>query len=228
MNLINLSLDNVLGQMRDAIGTQGSFANRLNQSIDQDGNLKVDAVNETMHSIEDHTDTDNFVRMSKDQSDKLDNIASEATNLGVRIFTDDTTFIDFTDGVLVIKPSTTVTPSFEAPDILKLNMAFPSDAAHQHFYGQIPVDSDQITPDYTNYKITSTDPTTSFIEGSLRVYINGTRIFEDIEVYAPGVQPDMAWTLLKFTGNATDGTFALSVALSESDIIRIDFDVLLT
>ena len=38
-NLINLSVDNILEQIRDAIGTQGSLSNRLNQSIEEDGTL---------------------------------------------------------------------------------------------------------------------------------------------------------------------------------------------
>ena len=45
INLINLALDDVILQMRDAIGTQGSLANRLNQSIESDGSLKKQAIN---------------------------------------------------------------------------------------------------------------------------------------------------------------------------------------
>ena len=69
-NLINLALDDVLEEMRDAIGTAGSVANRLNQSIEQDGSLKATAIDATLHNIEDHTDGSAFVRMSSAQSAK--------------------------------------------------------------------------------------------------------------------------------------------------------------
>jgi hypothetical protein len=224
-NLINLSLDNVLEEMRDAIGTQGSLANRLNQSIDEDGNLKPSAIDEAMHSIEEHTDTDMYVRMTRDESEKLANVANDATNLKFEIYTDDISFVEFNEGTLRLKPSTTISPSFEAPDIVRLNMSFPLEAAHQHSYNLTPVDANQITPDYKNYLVTST--ATPFIENSLRIYINGVRIFSDMEVYVPGPMVNDAWTLLSFTPNHLNGTFVLSSALSSEDIIKIDFDVAL-
>jgi hypothetical protein len=223
-NLINLALDNVIEQMRDAIGTQGSLSNRLNQSLKPDGGLKTDAVDGAMHSIESHTDSDMYVRMTREESEKLAHVAEEATNTSFEIYTDETTFVEFSQGVLRIKPSTTVTPSFESPDVLKLNLSFPTSAAHEHYYGLVPIDANQVSPDFKNYKVTATDPVTSFVNGSLRVYVNGVRIFEDAEVYVPGPLVDDAWTLLSFTSNHSDGTFELSSALSPEDMIRIDFD----
>ena len=222
-NLINLSLDNVLAQMRDAIGTQGSLANRLNQSINPDGSLKTAAVDETLHSIEEHEDTDLFVRMTRSESDKLSTIADNATDLSLEIFTDETTFIEFNEGTLQIKPSSTLTPSFEAPNILKFNLNFPSSAAHEHHYGLTPVHIDEVNPNYMNFATTTTN--TPFIDGSLRVYINGVRIFEQQEIYAPGAMVEDPWTLLSFTSSPTEGTFELSTAISSEDIIKIDFDV---
>jgi len=46
-----------------------------------------------------------------------------------------------------------------------------------------------------------------------------------MEVYVPGANFDNAWTLLKFTGNAVQGSFELSQNLAEEDLIKIDFDV---
>ena len=40
----------------DAAGTQGTLANRLNQSIDPDGNLLPTAVDQTQHNIAEHID----------------------------------------------------------------------------------------------------------------------------------------------------------------------------
>lgn len=221
-NLINLALDNALEQMRDAIGTQGSFANRLNQSINADGSLKTSAIDDALHSIEEHEDTDDFVRMTKLQSDKLDLVANEATNLEVHVSTDGSAFLSFDEGVLNIEPSDTVTPRIEAPNKLKFDLAFPVAAAHRHFYGQTPVHAVAIDPDYMNYKVTSV--ATPYVDGSLRIYINGVRIFEDDDVYVPGNLVDDPWTLLSFTSDAENGTFALSAAISDDDIIKTDFD----
>lgn len=224
-NLINLALDNVIEQMRDAIGTQGSLANRLNQSIDPNGNLKTSAIDEAMHSIEEHTDSDMYVRMTREESEKLANIAEEATAISMEIHTGNISIVEFNEGILHIEPSTTITPSFEAPNVLKFNMKFPSEAVHQHYYSITPVDSNQVTPDYTNYFVTST--MTPYIEDSLRVYVNGVRIFQDMEVYVPGAMVDDAWTLLSFTPDHSNGSFELSSALSPEDIIKIDFDIAL-
>lgn len=224
-NLINLALDNVIEQIRDAIGTQGSLANRLNQSIDANGDLKVDAIDEANHSIENHTDSDMYVRMTREESEKLANIADSASDITFEIYTDETSFIEFDQGILRIKPSSTVTPSFEAPDIVKFNLAFPIEAAHRHYYSLTPIDANLVTPDYTNYLVTSTS--TPFIEDSLRVYVNGVRIYSDMEVYVPGALVDDAWTLLSFTPDHVNGSFELSSALSSEDVIKIDFDTAL-
>lgn len=197
-NLINLALDNVIQEMRDAIGTSGSVANRLNQSINPDGSLKTAAVDETLHSIEEHTDTDDFVRMTKNQSDKLDEISDNATNLTLKIFTNDVTFVGIDDGELQIKPSETILPIFETPNILKFTIAFPTEAIHTHYYELEPVHANLITPDYTNYKTTSVS--TPYLENSLRIYINGVRIFSNAEVYVPGASVNDPWTLMIFLG----------------------------
>jgi hypothetical protein len=222
-NLINFALDNALEQMRDAIGTQGSVANRLNQSLNANGSLKTSAVDEALHSIEEHEDTDDFVRMTKLQSDKLDLIASEATNLEIGVSSDGSAFLTFDGGVLKLMPSDTVTPRIDAPNELRFDLAFPAAAAHRHFYGLTPVHVVPLDPDYINYKVTSVS--TPYIDESLRIYINGVRIFEEDDVYVPGNLVDDPWTLLSFTSDATGGTFALSTAISDNDIIKIDFDI---
>ena len=84
-NLINLALDNVIQQMTDAVGTQNTVANRLNQSINPDGSLITAAVDATMHTMADHPYTSTSVRKTADQSSKLDLIADSATNLGINV-----------------------------------------------------------------------------------------------------------------------------------------------
>jgi len=222
-NLINLSLDDVLEQMRDAIGTQGSVANRLNQSVNSDGSLKATAIDEALHSIEEHEDTDDYVRMTKAESDKLANVADDASDVTLQVNTDGSNVVTFDSGVVIFEESTTVAPAVTAPNRIKFNLAFPVEAAHRHFYGLTPVHADLLTPDYVNYKVNS--GASEFVEGSLRVYINGVRIFETDEVYVPGPLITDPWTLLSVTPDHENGTFALSEAISEDDIIRIDFDI---
>jgi hypothetical protein len=222
-NLINLALDNLIQDFRDAIGTQGSVSNRLNQSIDADGNLKSEAIDEALHSIEEHADTDDYVRMTKAESDKLALIADGATDVSVTVYTDDTNFVELTAGVVIFKPTDTVIPSVESPNIVKLNLAFPAEAAHQHFYGLEPVAVNISNPDYINYKVNSI--ASEYVEGSLRVYVNGVRVFADAEVYVPAALVEQPWTLLTFTEDAANGTFEFSTAVAEDDVVRVDFDI---
>jgi len=216
--LINGSLDNLIAQMRDAIGTQNTVANRLNQSINPNGSLKVDAIDEALHSIEAHEDTDDYVRMTKAESDKLELIASAATD--ITILADS---IELDSGEIEFESSTSILVEVEAPNIVKWNLAFDPSSMHQHFYSLVPVDDNITTPDYINYKVNSIS--SPFISGSLRIFINGIRIFSDQEVYVPGALVDDPWTLLQFTPDASAGTFSLSSAISDEDIIRIDFDI---
>lgn len=217
-DLINMALDNVIEQMTDAIGTQGTVANRLNQSINADGSLKATAIDEALHSIEEHQDTIDYVRMTKLQSDKLDLIADEATNFGLLVNSDGSNLVALDSGYVQVEPSTSITPHVDTGNVLTFHMAFPTEAAHRHFYGLIPV-----TDDYTNYKVTSVS--TPYVEDSLRVYVNGVRIFADGDVYVPGALITDPWTLLSFVPDYEGGTFALSTAISAEDTIRIDFDI---
>jgi len=212
-----------LEQIRDAIGTQGSVSNRLNQSINSDGSLKSSAIDDAFHSIENHADTLNYVRMTKSQSDKLDLISEEATNLSIQIDVDGSSTILFDGGVIELQASSSIVPIITAPNILTFELGFPSTAAHRHFYGSTPVDVNLMDPDYINYTVDSVP--SPFVDGSLRVYVNGVRIFEDIEVYAPGPLTDDPWTLLSFVSNSVNGEFALSSAISEDDVIKIDYDI---
>ena len=216
--LINGSLDNLISQMRDAIGTQNTVANRLNQSINPNGSLRSEAIDEALHSIEEHEDTDDYVRMTKLESDKLELVAPGATD--ITLLADS---VELDSGEIAFESSTSISVDVESPNIIRWNLAFDPTSMHQHFYSLIPVDDNITTPDYINYKVNSIS--SAFISGSLRVFINGIRLFSDQEVYAPGALVDDPWTLLQFTPNAPAGTFALSSAISNEDIIRIDFDI---
>lgn len=231
--LINLAVDDNSEILRDSIGSTGTLAARLNKSLNADGSLRTTEVDAALHNIAEHTDGSttisgspvNFVRMRETERDKLALIQDEANELNAQFVTPSTTVL-FETGTLEFEPSSTVTWSITSPNVIKANMAFSSDAAHQHNYDLVPVHSSIGSPDYTNYKTTSVS--TAFVEGSLRVYINGIRLSETAGVYVPdSTGPDGTWTSTYYTPSASAGTFALNRAITASDVIRIDFDVAL-
>lgn len=248
--LINGELENHAKILRLGAGTQGNMANRLDQSIDADGNLKTTAVDQALHSIAEHTDASKtvdsteldyinntlgyesvtnpvaFVRMLDAERSKLSLVASNATDIRFEVETPSVT-VEINEGIIALQASDSIqwdlTPpvSLNQPYILKPVLSISTAFAHNHYY-----DLEPITADYQNYAVTAVN--TPFINGSLRVYINGVRINTDYEIYAPGFLPTTAWTLNKFTPNSSNGTFALANPVTSSDIIRIDFDVTLT
>ena len=230
-NLINMALDNVIAQVRDAQGNQGTFNNRLNQSIGQDGSLKKSAVDEALHSIESHTDSDSYVKMKKEESDKLYWMAEQATSLYLTVVTDNAE-VNYSDGQLRLVPSSTITFSVngEGQDQqMQFDMVFPAEAAHQHLYNQPAIPADLVNPDYQNYKANS--ESIPYMEGTLRVYVNGVRINpydpnnpDYGAVYVPGFLVTDPWTLMQFTPS-DDGTFQLSSPVSADDVVVVDYDM---
>jgi len=227
--LINYAVDNNEEILEESQGTAGSLSNRLNQSIEEDGDLKTDAIDDALHSIGAHTDGEydgvDYVRMLDSERDKLDLISDQATALRIQFEAISAiSATEFSDETVTFRDSDTITWEITNPNIVTANMVFPDSAAHEHHYDLTPVHADQDEPDYTNYKVTSS--ATAFIEGSLRVYINGIRISEDETVYVYNADsgPAGTWTLTQFTGDADNGTFELNRAIDEADTIKIDFD----
>lgn len=222
--IINDAVDINKQIMTESIGTQGTLANRLAQSIQDNGSLKTVAIDDALHSIEAHTDNDDYVRMTKSERDKLALIDDEANELTLRIEFDDATSGDdvaFVSGEVIIEDTSTVMWEVAAPNKLRANLSFPVAAAHQHYYDVKPIHVNTVSPDYKNYKVTTVS--TPFVDGSLRIYVNGIRISEFEEVFVPDAVTDTQ-TLLKFTSTAASGVFALSRAITDDDVIRIDFD----
>lgn len=222
-----------------AAGSLGTLDARLDQSIEENGNLKESAINETLHNIAEHSDgnktvdnldyynntlgytVDNpveFVRMLNAERAKLALIANEAKNIYFQIETPSET-VEIDSGIIKLTPSNyiqwSITPG--NPNIVK------PIAVNPRYYDITPVPANINDPDYINYKVTSIG--TAFIENSLRIYINGIRITTDVEIYVPGKLPTDDWKLNKFTPNATNGTFELLNAITEDDVIRIDFEI---
>ena len=240
--IINGQVDYNSGILMDAAGTQGTLANRLAQSLDPNGNLLVAAVDETLHNIAAHTDgTANlspteitaiatlgyvvsnpvpYVRMLDVERSKLALIADEATSMTVQVQTPSAIVLN-TQGPITFIPSDTVTWSVSAGNKIQANLGFPVEAAHRHYYDQVPV-----TSDYLNYKTTSIS--TPCMVGTLRVTINGVRLSDSANVYVPSANISSPWTLNSFTPDEAAGTFQLANAITAADIIRIDFDIALT
>lgn len=226
-NLLNLSVEQYTAILKDSVGSAGSLSNRLAQSINDDGSLKVNAINESLHNIGYHSDGNydgiDYVRMKLEEREKLELIDDEANSLKIKVGED-----TLDNGTLEILDTDTISWTYEAPNKISAEFAFPTSAAHEHHYGLTPVHSNISTPNYINYKTTSVS--TPFIEDSLKVFINGIRIFEDVStyVYTYSSGPSGSWTSTNFTANHLSGTFYLNRAISASDIIKIDFDRSLT
>jgi len=227
---INSQVDINAQILRDSEGSAGTLNARLNASLESDGSLKKAAVDDVLHNIATHEDGSivisgepvDFVRMLSDERDKLSLIEDEANNLNLEFETISTTVL-FDTGTVKFEPSDTITIEVEAPNIIKLNSAFPSTAAHNHFYDLTPADATPATPDRKNYKTTTV--ATPFIEDSLRIYINGVRLTLSDSVFVPGsmgIEED--WLLTSYTSDFAAGTFSLNRSLEVADVIRIDFD----
>ena len=246
-DMINSAVDVNSDILVDSIGTAGTLSNRLDVSLEDNGYLKVSAINVADHDIAFHTDgvrtltaSDisiidpldvyqlpsivSFIRMLGAERDKLLLVSDEATSLRLQLFTEDiSNTVLFDDEIVELVDTDTITWEIEEPNKIKARMAFPSAAAHEHNYDLTPVHANIPTPDYTNYKTTSAS--TPYMEDSLRVYINGIRLNEDDLVYVPSAAASPTFSQLKFTGNYSAGTFALSSAITVADVIKIDFDV---
>lgn len=214
LELLNDAVENNRQILVEAIGTQGTLSNRLSQSLEEDGSLKTDAVDETLHSIEEHDDTDDYVRMTTAERDKLALVDDEATNLSLTFTLGDDTDVSFTNGEIIFEDTNSVEWTIVAPNKVRANLGFPVAAAHRHYYDVTPTTADNV-----NYTVP-----TAFVEGSLRVYINGTRLSQYDDVYVPSASTDNQF-LITYTPDDVAGTFELSAAIEDDDVIKIDYDI---
>lgn len=239
--IINTAVDQITTIITEAAGTQGSISNRLDQFSDEDGNLLESSVNEIYHGISYHEDDAgtlsddeidafaelgytlenpvNFVRMLEVERNKLALVADEATALQLQVETISNT-VSFINETAILVESDTVTWTVSESNQIQANLAFPSEAAHSHYYDVTPV-----TEDYTEWTTTSIN--TAYIAETLRVYINGVRVPRDTPTYIPSAtDPTDTWTLTSFSeDDPSTGTFSMSRELSSEDIVRIDFDI---
>ncbi len=225
MELINSAVDTNSDILRNAIGTQGTLANRLNQSINADGSLIKAAVDNSLHNIGAHTDgtyeSVEYVRMLLSEREKLSLIADEATSL-VLEFQTPSTITPFSEGSIKFIPSSGVGWNIINPNEVQPYLKFPTSSIHTHYYGITPQYDGSL--DFQHYKTGYT----VYIPNTLRVTINGVRIYDNVDVYVPGALVSTPWTLNRFTGDPTTGKFVLDTPITLNDVIRVDFDVSLT
>lgn len=225
LEVINDQVDLNNADLVSAIGSQGSLSNRLNQSLNQNGSLKTAAIDEALHSIEEHSDTTDYVRMTSAERAKLVLVASNATSLAIDVETNNVGTVSFENTTLIVEESDSITWSYTGGK-LSAETNFPSSVRHNHYYGLVPV-----TVNYLNY--TTTSIATAYKEGSLRVYVNGIRLNENAVVSVPfSLSGTITWISLKYTegtatsGIVTGGNFSLSTTIASSANVVIDFDVL--
>lgn len=241
--IINFAVDLNSKILSECSGTQGTLANRLAQSIDADGNLIRSAVDQSEHNIAEHTDGTKtvtsleltgyqtlgfpslvnpvpFVRMLQAERDKLSMIANDATNMTVSVQTI-SNIVLFEQGPVNFVESDSIRWQVEAPDNVKAVLKISTDFAHRHYYDQTPV----MVTVYKNYKVNSM--ATPYIEDSLRVYLNGVRLSKSNQVYYPD-STISNWLLNSYTEDYANGKFALTNAITSSDVIQIDYDISLT
>lgn len=256
---INNAVDSQSQIIQDAAGDQINVAVRLDQSLENNGDLKSSAIDDALHNIAMHEDGSAtlsisqidiynsnygyvlsnpvpFVKMLEAERDKLALVADGATSFALEVFVPSNVSMSlipsafcvsniclFDNTTVQLQPSEYIGWEVENPNIIKPVLNFSVEFAHRHYY-----DLEPITSDYINFDVNSVN--TQYVEGSLRVYINGVRLSSESEVlYPPYSDPDSSsWSTNKFTPDHTTGTFQLAYAITSNDIIRIDFDVILT
>jgi hypothetical protein len=263
--LVNSQVDIDANILTDAQGTQGTLSNRLAQSINPDGTLKSSAIDAAMHNIAEHTDGSiivdgtpvSYVRMLLDERAKLSGVAAGATNLEIlvtlnvnapsnlpsQISVIGISEVEYTGGVMQLKPSDSIYWLVGEDGSLTANTTFPLTVRHLHNYDVVPVPQNVVSPDYKNYVVTST--ATPYRSGSLRVYINGIRLTQSGNItlgkaprgnYVPtgfntGTPTWLTYTYTEDTainGVVTSGQFSLSNPITANDVITVDFDMLYT
>jgi len=232
---INNAVDRQAADLGGAAGSSGSLYARLAASLEDNGNLKTSAVDLALHSSEEHTDgtdqsafllpADEFVRFTERERERLELIQDEANLIDFNFETAgmSDTPVEVLTGTVVMADSVSTAWRYQAGKMY-LDLQFSLDALHLHFYDVEP-EYDITGTQYKDYKI----PTyADYIDGSLRVFVNGTRISEYESLYHPGDDPTADWVLNSFTSTAASGKFSLATAITSDDVIRVDFERTIT
>ena len=255
IDLVNAQVDINSDILRGSGGTVGSLKNRLSASLHDNGKIISSSVDNSLHNVGYHLDGQyggvDYVRMKQDERDKLELINSQANKLYIEIedkisisstpiFSESPEYYTIETGTLKFKSSDTVFFDFEAASteeigqniagVIRAHSVFPPNAAHRHNYGIVPDHQDTSSPDYENFVTTKTTSLASFMEGSLRVYVNGVRLSAPTEynltpsVNVPNHDATEWKELYVALQDSETGDFSLNIPITQNDQIFIDFD----
>ncbi len=242
-NLINTAVELSNTALSNAAGTAGTLDTRLDQSLQDNGNLISSAVDTALHNIGAHVDgnfevsdselstyqisyplVENpvpFVRMLQAERDKLASVANGATDITLD-FATPTGNISINSGIVTFQSSTTINWYVDSgTKYVQAEISTVYSNPHKHYDNIIPT-SKYLTPDYKSYNTGITSP---FITESLKVFINGVRIFPGVSVYYPSFSDTPTLKLNSFTEDGSGLGFVLLNPITEDDIIFIDFEV---
>jgi len=218
--MINSAVDTVSGVVNEAKGTRSDLDTRLNETLNPDGTFKSSAV--PSHSIDLVEDSVSYVRMTPAERIKLDNISSDATALNIVFPNDppDPNFV-FDDHSVMFGNTSTVHWEVDTTDpmlpVVKAHISVPTAKVHHYNVSPNTSDYESFTIDYP-----------PMIADSLRVYINGIRIFVGVDVKIP--RPDMSeWDDIHISSVDTEG-FVLSDSLenyftpASEYVVRVDYN----
>lgn len=241
-NLINAAVDRHEVIFENCAGTQGTLSSRLNQFVDADGNLIPAAVDESLHSIAEHTDASktvlsgeltayqllgfpsltnpvSFVRMLEVERLKLANSSDNATNLVIDV--------DVFPASIIPTVIPSVTPSFTTVTFGDVGGSMPTLRL---------TESDSIlwTYESPNKVRAELKLSTAFAHRHFYnltpILISGTTykvttvstpyIADSLRVFVNGLR----LTTSDYTEQPSLGRFTLTSPLLIGDIMRIDFD----
>jgi hypothetical protein len=158
--------------------------------------------------------------MTLSEREKLALIANEAKNVTLQVdLISEVVFFD--NGPIIFENSSTISFTVNQPNRISADVTVGLQNAHRHFYQITPL-SKNLTNDYINF---ITGLNVPYTQGSLRVYVNGTRLFSDISIYYAPPVPTRIWLENKFTETVDGLGFYFDNQIKADDIIRIDFDL---
>lgn len=224
--MINSAVDLNTDILSSAKGSTGSLTDRLDASLQDSGHLIPSAIDLALHSIEEHTDSADYVRMTDLERDKLGLIADGATNISLSFETAgaSSTPVDINDGTIILADSVSTSWRWTAGKIY-LDMNFPMESAHTHFHDIEPANP---SGDFMTYYLPYVwdDGTSSSSGSSLRVYVNGVRVSQDLG-YVPVASSTSitSWASNKIDSEDADNKkFVLLNPLTLYDLIIVDFN----
>ena len=227
INLVNNSVDANTSSIVSASGTTGSLNNRISKSLHNNGELKKEAVENTAHSVGSHADDvwDDpadyqiwqasrkapFVRMTKDESEKLAKIQNEANRLIVLLDTSKDQTQTINSGSLHLGKSGDIEWIVESDG--KVNAILRQDVIRRitHHVPSLNASKDAFSVD----GIVPVD-----LFAHVKVFVNGTQLFPESPIPIPTTEQTSGVRLLTYDRN--NGYFTLSNALLSTDVVWIN------